>query len=214
MKILLPAISAAIIIGFTACGGGKKEAADTTSATEQQTGGTEEKNESSSSDEPKNKRWEERRAKGDTLAMPYKDLQVYLPEVSGYTKEGGPKGSQANMPGMGSWSETSQEYVNGDKRLSIKIMDYNAAFQTFQGLTMVYSMGFSSEDDTRKQAQADLGVKDVFAYQTTYKTEPRSELAIVMADRFFIQLESNGETGEAFLRDVAKNMPLGKLASF
>ena len=46
-------------------------------------------------------RWEARKAKGDTLAMPYKDLQAYLPEVSGYTKDGGPKGSQVNMPGHG-----------------------------------------------------------------------------------------------------------------
>ena len=44
---------------------------------------------------------EARRAKGDTLAMPYKDLEAYLPEISGYTKEGEPKGSQMNMPGMG-----------------------------------------------------------------------------------------------------------------
>ena len=51
-------------------------------------------------------RWAERKAKGDTLAMPYKDLQAYLPDVNGYTKDGGPKGSQVNMPGMGSWSQT------------------------------------------------------------------------------------------------------------
>jgi hypothetical protein len=212
MKILITVIAAAIVIGFTSCGGGSKEPENTSTPAEQETTSTAEKN-GTASGEPKNKRWEDRRAKGDTLAMPYKDLQAYLPDVPGYTKAGGPKGSQANVPGMGSWSETSQEYVNGEKRLSIKIMDYNAAFQTFQGLTMVYGMGFSSEDDTKKQAQADLGIKDVFAYQTTYKTEPRSELAIVMADRFFIQLESDGETGEAFLRDVAKNIQLGKLAS-
>ena len=60
-------------------------------------------------------RWAERKAKGDTLAMPYKDLQAYLPDVSGYTKEGGPKGSQVNMPGMGSWSQTDQAYTNGEK---------------------------------------------------------------------------------------------------
>ena len=205
-------IPALIIIGFTSCGGGSKAPENTAPTAEQQTTGTAGNNETKSN-EPGNKRLEDRRAKGDTLAMPYKDLQAYLPDVAGYTKEGGPKGSQANMPGMGSWSETSQEYVNGEKRLSVKIMDYNAAFQTLQGITMAYGMGFSSEDDTKKQAQADLGVKDVFAYQTTYKTEPRSELAIVTAGRFFIQLESHGENGETFLRDVAKNMQLGKLAS-
>src|SRR2546423_2844834 len=70
-----------------------------------------------------NSRWEQRKAKGDTLALPYKDLQAYLPEISGYSKDGGPKGSQMNTPGLGSWSQAEQDYVNGDKRISVKIFD-------------------------------------------------------------------------------------------
>ncbi len=163
--------------------------------------------------EAKNARWEMRKAKDDTLAMPYKDLQAYLPEISGYTKTGGPKGSQMNLPGMGSWSEAEQEYGAADKMLSLKIVDYNAAWQAFQGITAIYSMGFSTEDDTKKQAQADMGIKDVNAYQTTYKTEKKSELVLVVGERFYITLESDGENSESFLKDIAKNMKLDKLAA-
>ena len=74
-----------------------------------------------------NARWEERKAKGDTLAMPYKDLQAYLPQINGYSNQGGPKGSQMNVPGMGSWSQAEQEYENGDKRITVSIFDYNSA---------------------------------------------------------------------------------------
>ncbi|MEP7257546.1 MAG: hypothetical protein ABI687_04145, partial [Flavitalea sp.] len=63
-------------------------------------------------------RWEERKAKGDTTAIPYKDLEAYLPQISGYTSSEGPKGSQMNTPGLGSWSQGEQDYTNGDKRVN------------------------------------------------------------------------------------------------
>ena len=44
------------------------------------------------------KRIEQRRAKGDTMPIPYKDLEKYLPAtVAGYEKDGDPKGSTENM---------------------------------------------------------------------------------------------------------------------
>src|SRR5262245_51487621 len=71
-------------------------------------------------------RWEERKKKGDTTAIAYKELETYLPEISGYTKDGGPKGNQTNMPGLGSWSQTEQNYINGDKNIKVSIADYNS----------------------------------------------------------------------------------------
>ena len=126
-----------------------------------------------------------RKAKGDTMAMPYKDLEAYLPEISGYTKDGEPKGSQMNIPGMGSWSTTEQEYKNGDKKIKVTLMDYNAAFQAFSAMTAVFKMGYSMEDGEKKQASADLGVKDTAAYETIYKKDQRAELAVIAGDRFF-----------------------------
>ena len=155
----------------------------------------------------------QRKAKGDTLAMPYKNLQNYLPEINGYSKDGGPKGSQMNLPGMGSWSQTEQEYVNGEKNISVKLVDYNAAYNTLLGATTVYKMGFSSEDDTKKQGAADLGLKDVAAYETIYKDGSRAELIVIVADRFFIEIESNGSNDAELIRSVAKNMKLDDLAS-
>jgi hypothetical protein len=154
----------------------------------------------------------ERRKKGDTLAIPYKDLEAFLPEISGYTSEQGPKGSQMNTPGLGSWSQAEQEYTSGDKRVTVSIMDYNAAHQAFIGLTSMYGLGMSFEDDDKKSGSVDLGVKDVKSYETIYKKDKRSELVLVVGDRFVIQLNNNGEEGENFLRSVAKNMKLGALA--
>jgi hypothetical protein len=157
--------------------------------------------------------WKERKAKGDTLALPYKDLEAYLPEISGYTSPQGPKGSQINVPGAGGWSEAEQDYVNGDKKVAVKIFDYNSSQQTFMGVTAIYGMGFSFEDDTKKQAPADLGVKDVAAYETVYKKDKRAEMAIVAGDRFLISVEANGDGDEDFVKSIAKNMKLDELAA-
>ena len=158
-------------------------------------------------------RWEERKKKGDTIAIPYKDLQAYLPEISGYTKDGDPSGEQTNFPGMGSWSNARQQYSNGDKRVEVSLADYNGSHGTFGAATAVYAMGFSSENDTRKEGSVDLGIKDAVAYETIYKKEPRSKLVLIVADRFFVELESDGNNDESFLRGIAKNMKLSDLAS-
>jgi hypothetical protein len=155
----------------------------------------------------------DRRKKGDTLAIPYKDLQAYLPQANGYSSDQGPKGSQMNTPGLGSWSQAEQEFSNGDKHLSVSIMDYNAAHQAFIGLTSMYGLGMSYEDDDKKQAGVDLGIKDVKAYETIYKKDKRAELILVVGDRFVIDLKSDGEGDENFLRSVAKDMKLEELSS-
>ena len=158
-------------------------------------------------------KWEERRAKGDTLAMPYADLEAYLPDISGYDKDGGPKGSQTAIPGMGSWSQAAQEYKTGDKQIKVEIMDYNAAFQAFSAATAMFKMGYSMEDDSKKQGSVDLGTKDVVAYQTIYKNDPRGELTLIAGDRFLIQIESRGSNDPQLLSSVAKSIKLSELAS-
>jgi hypothetical protein len=158
-------------------------------------------------------KWQERKAKGDTLAMAYTDLQTFLPDISGYNKNGGPTGSQMSMAGMGSWSQTEQEYQNGDKRLKVAIMDYNSAYQIFVGATTMFKMGYSMEDDSKKQGSVDLGLKDVTAFQTIYKKDPRGELALIVGDRFLIQIESQGSNDPQLLSSVAGGMKLSELAS-
>ncbi len=158
-------------------------------------------------------KWDERKAKGDTMAMSYTDLEGYLPDISGYTKNGSPKGSQMNMPGMGSFSTAEQEYTNGDKNIKVSIVDYNAAYQAFVGATAVFKMGYSMEDDSKKQGSVDLGVKDVVAYQTIYKTNPQGDLALIAGDRFLIEINSHGSNDADLLSSIAKGMKLGDLAS-
>lgn len=153
-----------------------------------------------------NDRWEERKKKGDTTAIPYKDLEAFLPEVSGYTKDGGPKGNQTNMPGLGSWSQTEQAYTNGEKRIKISIADYNSSQLAFTSATALYKLNISSEDDTKKQGSVDLGLKDVAGYETVYKERQEAELAIVAGDRFYINIDSDGSNDIDQLKSIGKDI--------
>ena len=156
---------------------------------------------------------EARKAKGDTLAMAYRDLQAFLPDISGYTRDGDPKGSQMNMPGLGSWSQAEQKYKDGDKTIRVEMVDYNGAYGAFTGVTAIYAMGFSSEDEEKKQGSADLGIKDVAAYESIYKKEQRGELAVIAGGRFFIQLRSEGSNDPQVLYTAAKSIRLAELAA-
>ena len=84
--------------------------------------------------------WKERKAKGDTLALPYKDLEAYLPEISGYTSQQGPRGSQINVPGAGGWSEAEQDYVNGDKKVAVDGRSFNVRLAPGAGAKLTIAM--------------------------------------------------------------------------
>lgn len=158
-------------------------------------------------------KWKERRAKGDTVAMALKDVQNYLPQISEFNKVGNPKGEQVNMNGKGSWTQAEQLYKNGPKTISVKIFDYNAAYQSLLGAKALYKTAFSSKDDTKKQGAVDLGVKDVAAYESVYKDGSHAELVLIISDRFVVQIESNTSSEATRLRSIAKSMKLEELAS-
>ena len=92
-------------------------------------------------------------------------------------------------------------------------MDYNASQMGFMGVTAMYKMGFSSEDDTKKEGSWDTGMKDVAAFETIYKTDQRTKLILIVADRFYVELDNEGTNDPELLRSVAKNMKLSELAS-
>jgi hypothetical protein len=151
-------------------------------------------------------RWEERRKKGDTVALQYKELETYLPEISGFTKEGSPKGNQMTMPGLGSYSQTEQTYNNADKRLKISITDYNASQMAFTSATALYSLNISAEDDDKRQGSVDLGVKDVAAYETVYKKRQEADLVVIAGDRFYINIENDGSNDIDQLKGIARDV--------
>jgi predicted ribosome quality control (RQC) complex YloA/Tae2 family protein len=157
------------------------------------------------------KRREERRKRGDTLAMNYKDFQTYLPEVSGYSREGNPEGESMSMAGMGSFSTATQRYGSGDKEIEIQLIDYNQSVMGYTAATAMFSMNMQIENDQERSGTFETGIEGVRGFQQVYKTEQRAEVMNAIADRFFLTIKSNGSNDAEALKQIAKSMKLDDL---
>lgn len=154
---------------------------------------------------------EERKAKGDTVSIPYADLQKMLPSsISGYTKEGDPKGESVSMVGM-SYSTASQIYKNGESEITVNIMDYNASYAAFGAATAMFSTGFSVDNAEEHLGAIDLGISGVKAWEDVKKKEKRSTIMAGVNDRFLVTAEGrNVETD--VVKDAIKSVDFSKLA--
>lgn len=154
---------------------------------------------------------EERRAKGDTLFMPYADLQRMLPaNISGYSKEGDPKGETINMVGM-SYSTASQVYKSGDGEITVNIMDYNASYTAFGAATAMFATGFSVDNDQEHMGAVDLGISGVKAWEDVKKKEKHSTVMAGINDRFLVTAEGRNVEPDA-VKTAIKSVDFSKLA--
>jgi hypothetical protein len=154
---------------------------------------------------------EERKAKGDTISIPYADLQKLLPSsISGYTKEGDPKGESMNMAGM-SYSTASQVYKNGEAEITVNIMDYNASYAAFGAATAMFATGFSVDNADEHLGAVDLGISGVKAWEDVKKKEKRSTIMAGVNDRFLVTVEGRNVETET-VKDAIKLVDFSKLA--
>jgi hypothetical protein len=154
---------------------------------------------------------EERKAKGDTVSMPYAELQKLLPtNISGYAKDGDPKGESINMVGM-SYSTASQVYKNGDAEITVNIIDYNASYAAFGAATAMFATGFSVDNAEEHLGAVDLGVSGVKAWEDVKKKEKKSTIMAGVNDRFLVSAEGRNVEADV-VREAVKAVDLGKLA--
>jgi hypothetical protein len=154
---------------------------------------------------------EDRKAKGDTVSMPYAELQKMLPtSISGYTKDGDPKGESINMVGM-SYSTASQVYKNGDAEITINLMDYNASYAAFGAATAMFSTGFSVDNDQEHLGAIDLGISGVKAWEDVKKKQKKSTIIAGVNDRFLVTAEGRNVEQDA-VKEAIKSVNFSKLS--
>ncbi len=159
------------------------------------------------------KKKEERRKRGDTLALNYKELQQYLPSPAGYEKAGEPDGESVNMPALGSFSKAEQRYKSGDKRLQVELIDYNQSDFGYTTATAMFAMSMQIENDREKSGTFETGMKDVKGYEQVYKKDQQAAVTYAIANRFLLRLALNGSNDVEELKTIAKGMNLSELAS-
>jgi hypothetical protein len=161
-------------------------------------------------------RWNDRKQKGDTLALNFKELQKYLPaSISGYTAEV-PGGESVNMAGM-SFSQASIKFAKpaadgSTEYFSIDIMDYNAQSALFSAASFWWISGFSREDGNGFERGFDPGVKDCYGFEKFTNSSKEAEITLAVGYRFIVQIKADNQTGTDFAKGVIKSMNLSALA--
>lgn len=152
----------------------------------------------------------ERRAKGDTLAMPYADLQKYLPSIDGY-KMDEPNGATVNM-GAISYSSAEAKYKKGDNWVKISIIDYNQAYAMYSAATAMWAMGMSVDTPNEKAGGIKFG-DDVGGWEVFQKKNKNAAVTLGVGSRFWVNIEADNQENTDFVKSVAKSIDLSKLSA-
>ena len=153
----------------------------------------------------------ERVRKGDTLALPYKELETYLPaSISGYTAAA-PEGESMKTSGM-SFSTATRKYTQGDNSVEVKLIDYNGAHTLFQGVSAIFGMGMESENDETLTRTSPMKLEGTRAMETLNKKDGDAELSLVAGDRFMMSIKATHQKDFALVESVAQQLDFSKLA--
>ncbi len=155
--------------------------------------------------------YQERVAKGDTVTIPYKELQNYLPgSVSGYKSESGRGGSQQSMPGfsMSVAEETWTSESSPDARIKMSITDLGGTQGAYGMAALPLLMGFSAEDDHQRTESLKMDIPATAGVLTFNKDTKEAKVVVGTRYRYLINLESNGASDDQtkMLADLATEM--------
>ncbi len=211
-KFTYPLLCTGIALGIMACGGAKKEEAAEEKPSNPMEALAKMGQEMTGAAKESNDIIKKRREKGDTLAMPYEELQKFLPEsIDGFTR-GEPDGATVNMMNM-SYSNVEVKFKN-DKgvRVKVQIIDYNQAYGLYTTASMAWTMGMSV--DTPEESAKGFKVNDNVAGWEVYKKKRKAaEVTLGAGYRFWIHVEANeAQENTEFVKSIAQSIDLAKLS--
>lgn len=154
----------------------------------------------------------DRRAKGDTIAMNYKDLEGFLPSApSGYTADGGAKGESMNM-GVFSMTTAEQRFMAGTDpdvaRIHVTIADYSGSTAGYGVMTPFMAMNMSSEDDHHRAGSVPIGLPTTFGMAEYNKDNKDARITVGTRYRYMITVEASGQKGDEskLVADIATDI--------
>ncbi|MFD2784465.1 hypothetical protein [Hymenobacter rubripertinctus] len=154
---------------------------------------------------------EQRKQRGDTVSLPYKELQQLLPaDLSGYTAEA-PSGESTKAAGL-SFSTASRRFTRGDATLEVSLTDYNGAQEVYQGAAAMFALGLEQENNEQLVRPTQLTLDGVKGMETFHKQDGRAELVLTVGGRFLVKIEANEQKDLDFVQDVARKIDLKKMA--
>lgn len=162
------------------------------------------------------KKLDERRAKGDTLALHFNVLTEYLPKSLPGFKAEKPNGQTTNITGF---SMSSVEGVfnaeNGSgRRVNITLMDYNESYAMFSGVAYWMNMGLSTETSDGFQRSVKTSNPDIAGFEEYSQNSKNAKIIYAIGYRFLLTIEENEATGIDFVKSVAEKIDMNKLSKY
>ena len=142
------------------------------------------------------------------IAIPAKTLAGFLPSVSGYTAKGEPETMEMEMNGA-KYSHANQSYENGDKRITVSIIDYNY----IAGLSMAYSAMMNMSMETNEESMHSEKFGGNPGWINWKKKSNTGTVGVVVNDRVFVVIESSNGASLDDLKSVANNINYSGITS-
>jgi hypothetical protein len=160
------------------------------------------------------KRQAERRAKGDTLALPYEKLLEYLPtSIADYRAEGDPEGSTTSFWGF-SLSNAKRTYRSSNgSELTIELIDYNSNPAGIGLAALGVFMNISIDNAEERSRTFDPGLPVSGAWESFKKKSNDATVMYVLGGRFLLQLQATNQQNTDRVKSIAQQLNLRALAS-
>lgn len=150
----------------------------------------------------------EKRAEGDTLALPMEELGKFLPDaILGFKAENERAGKTENSESL-SWSTVEKKYRNGKQDMEITLSDYNGAYGLYAGAAAIFDM-VEDPDNADDFARA-FSLKEgrIKGRESFSKGSGEATVMAGINERFFLTIVANQQTDTEFVREVLEEMDL------
>ena len=198
-------------VGLVGCGEKAREIKDATSALQavaEASGGIADRQKEAE------KFYNDRKEKGDTVAMAYTELQKFLPSApSDYTASEEPSGSSQSM-GAFSMSQTEQSFVKpaaadgSVPTIKVSIVDFGGTQAAYGMMALPMMMNMSQEDAHHRMQTLKMDAPYTWGSEEYNKDDKSTKVTIITRYRYVVSVEArdHGEDKSAMARSLAEDI--------
>jgi hypothetical protein len=142
------------------------------------------------------------------VAIPAKTLAGFLGTPSGFKMDGEPETMEMDFQGQ-KYSHAQGKFMNGDKRITISIFDYNF----IAGLTAAYSAMMSMNMETNDESLHSEKIGGFPAWIDWKKKNSEGTIGVVVNDRIFVVTEGQEGVSLDELKAASNSVNYSGIAS-
>jgi hypothetical protein len=159
------------------------------------------------------KRRQERRAKGDTIALATDKLVAFLPaSLDGYQAEE-PETSSMEVPGM-STTTASRTFTSADKgNVKVTLTDFNGAEGSYGIQALMFSIKIRTENKDMMSGTFQTNNELINGHEEFNKNSKNVTVIYGLGGRFILNIEADNQSGTEWAKGVANRMDINNLAN-